>query len=78
MCVAEAVQHSESIQRLRAAMEDLPILSRRMLEMRYHDDLNATEIGERLGIQASAVRVTLLRIRERLRSRIGIPALSAA
>jgi RNA polymerase sigma-70 factor (ECF subfamily) len=76
--VAEAVQHAESIHRLRLAMEDLPILSRRMLEMRYHDGLNASEIGERLGIQPGAVRITLLRIRERLRIRIESPALAAA
>ena len=76
--VAAGIAHAESIQRLRAAIEDLPIISRRMLEMRYHDGITAPEIGERLGLSATAVRVTLLRIRERLRTRIDWASIAAA
>lgn len=69
-CVAAALHERESIQALRTAIEDLPIVARRMLELRYHDELDAAAIGTELGIQPTAVRVTLLRIRERLRRRI--------
>jgi len=68
--VASLVQHAESLERLREMIEELPIVARRMLELRYHDDLSAHQIGLQLGIEPSAVRVTLLRIRERLRKRL--------
>ncbi len=52
---------------LARAIEALPLVSRRMLEMRYHDGLNAAQIAAALNISHAAVRVSLLRIRERLR-----------
>jgi len=69
-CVAALTLHRESLHRLHALVEELPLISRRMLEMRYHDELSAQEIGARLGIDPGAVRVTLLRIRERLKRRL--------
>jgi RNA polymerase sigma-70 factor, ECF subfamily len=68
--VAEMMQHRESLALLRDAVNELPIVARRLLEMRYHDGLTAEEAGRELGIQPGAVRVTLLRLRERLRRRI--------
>lgn len=76
-CLAEAMQHREAIDLLRSAIEDLPIISRRMLELRYHDGRTAQHIAEQLGLRPVAVRVTLLRIRERLRRRLDVPAPNA-
>jgi len=56
---------------LRDAIADLPIVARRMLEMRYHDGRNATQIAATLDIDAAAVRMSLMRIRQRLRRTIG-------
>lgn len=52
------------------AIDALPVVSRRLIEMRYHDGLNASDIATALGIQPTAVRVSLLRIRERLKRRV--------
>lgn len=66
-----AACHDRQLQRaLQRAVAELPLLSRRMLELRYHDGLNATEIGRSLGIEAAAVRVSLMRIRQRLAKRL--------
>lgn len=73
-CLAEAMQHREAFELLRAAIDDLPIIARRMLELRYHDGRTAQHIADQLGLQPVAVRVTLLRIRERLRRRLDAPA----
>lgn len=42
--------------------------ARRLVQMRYFDDLNASEIAERLGMASAAVRVALQRVREQLRA----------
>lgn len=55
---------------LREAVSELPVVSRRMLEMRYHDSMNAPQIANVLGIEPTAVRVSLLRIRQRLAKRL--------
>lgn len=66
-----AACHDQQLQcALQEAVAELPLLSRRMLEMRYHDGANATEIGQLLGIEAAAVRVSLMRIRQRLAKRL--------
>ncbi len=71
--VAAAILQRESLAQLRAAVDDLPIISRRLLELRYHDGLSSKHIGEQLGLSDIAVRVTLLRIRERLLRRLDSP-----
>lgn len=55
---------------LRTAMARLPLVARRLLELRYHDGFSAAASGEMMSIRPTAVRVTLPRIRERLRSEI--------
>ncbi len=75
-CVAAAMHVRESVELLRAAIDELPIVARRLLELRYHDELGASEIGAEMGIQPTAVRVTLMRIRERLRRRLEAGAAS--
>jgi len=57
----------ELLARLRAVLRRLPLIARRMIELRYHDGFSAAAIGKVLGIRPTAVRVTMLRIRERLR-----------
>jgi len=57
--------------RVREALERLPLVARRMLELRYHDGLNASLIAERFDTTPGAVRVTLLRVRERLKRELG-------
>ncbi len=68
--IGEAYDKHESLQRLADAVASLPLVSRRILEMRYAEGMTATEIGEIFGIKPSAVRVGLLRIREQLRRRL--------
>jgi RNA polymerase sigma-70 factor (ECF subfamily) len=77
-CVATALQDREALEYLREAVDDLPIVSRRMLELRYHEGFTAVEIGEELGLQPGAVRITLLRIRERLRRRMDAALVGSA
>lgn len=68
---------SEQLDRLRREIDDLPIVARRMLELRYAEEWSSERIGEHLGIAPGAVRVTLLRIRARLHARLdSSPAIS--
>jgi RNA polymerase sigma-70 factor (ECF subfamily) len=68
--IAELCHDRAMLVHLRDAIAELPVISRRMLEMRYHDGLTATDIGAALTISSGAVRITLMRIRERLRARV--------
>ena len=63
----ERIGEGEVLLHLREALAGLPLVARRMVELRYHDGFSAAAIGAVLGIRPTAVRVTLLRIRERLR-----------
>lgn len=72
------IAHERLMQRMLAVeIERLPVVSRRMIEMRYHAGLNASQIGVAMGIEHSAVRVTLLRVRRRLKNRIAARAAAA-
>jgi RNA polymerase sigma-70 factor (ECF subfamily) len=53
---------------LRPCLDRLPGHARRLVQMRYFEDLNASEIAQRLGMAGAAVRVALQRIREQLRA----------
>jgi len=52
---------------LHAAMERLNERDRRLLEMRYHEDLTQAAIAHRLGIPEGTVKVRLHRARDKLR-----------
>jgi RNA polymerase sigma-70 factor (ECF subfamily) len=69
------VDDAEVLDPLRRCVERLPYLSRRMLDLRYVEELTAEEIGRAVGSGAAAVRMSLLRIREGLvrclRARLG-------
>lgn len=65
-------ENRQLLRELREAVSELPVVSRRMLEMRYHDGMNAPKIAKALGIEPTAVRVSLLRIRQRLAKRLTV------
>ena len=53
---------------LQSCIERLAAHARRLVQLRYFEDLNAEQIAQRLGGNGAAVRVTLQRIREQLRA----------
>lgn len=68
--VAANGDDKEMSQLLTDAITKLPVVSRRILEMRYHDGLSASQIAMKLDVSHGAVRISLLRIRDRLRRSI--------
>ena len=53
---------------LQTCIERLAAHARRLVQLRYFEELNAEVIAKRLGSNGPAVRVTLQRIREQLRA----------
>ncbi len=53
----------ELTQALRTCLSTLPEKSRSMLDWRYQQDCDATEIGAKLGMNSAAVRAALKRLR---------------
>jgi len=68
--VATRCHHQAMLESLQREVEELPLVSRRLIEMRYHDGLSGVQIGRSLGMSPQAVRITLMRIRQRLRRRL--------
>ena len=64
---SEVVPQQEQTAAIRAAVERLPEQMRLVTVLRYFDDLSYAEIAELTGQTVSAVGVTLLRARDRLR-----------
>lgn len=62
----DRLEWAENIERLEHCIERLPETGRRMLRMRYEQDLSGSAIGKQLGRKASAVYVTLSRMRKAL------------
>lgn len=56
-----------SAESLDGCLDKLPGRSREMVALRYSEGMESGAIGQRLGMSAEAVRVTLLRIRAALR-----------
>lgn len=54
---------AQLLQALRTCISGLPDKSRSMLNWRYQEDQDATEIGTRLGMNSAAVRAALKRLR---------------
>lgn len=63
----EAVLAAVELADLHAAMEALSERDRRLLEMRYEEDLTQATIARRLGIPEGTVKVRLHRARAKLR-----------
>ncbi len=55
-----SAQNEEALRRLHDAIDELPVVARRMLEMRYHDGRTAVEIARAFGIRPGAVRASLM------------------
>ena len=66
---AEDVQVVATVERadLRAALDHLNDRDRKLLEMRYQEDLTQAEIAAKLGIPEGTAKVRLHRARDRLR-----------
>ncbi len=56
---------------LKACLDGLGERLRRMFDLRYHEGLNATEIGERLSLSSDGVRMALMRGRSALARCLG-------
>jgi RNA polymerase sigma-70 factor (ECF subfamily) len=76
--IAELLSQTEAAQRdaprfatgyeaLRTCLQKLSEKSRRLIALKYEQNLTATAISRQLNVTASAVRMALLRIRENLR-----------
>ncbi len=63
----EAVLAAVELADLHAALEGLSDRDRRLLEMRYEEDLTQATIASRLGIPEGTVKVRLHRARQKLR-----------
>ena len=72
---AEDVQVVATVERadLRAALDHLNDRDRKLLEMRYQEDLTQAEIAAKLGIPEGTAKVRLHRARDRLRRAYVLP-----
>jgi RNA polymerase sigma-70 factor (ECF subfamily) len=59
---------------LHAALQRLSPRDRKLIELRYEEDLTQEAIARRLGVPDGTVKVRLHRVRHRLRKEMGRPA----
>ena len=62
----EEVIDKQRLQLLRAAVSELPDRYRRVIELRYYEDLAYEEIAERLGLTLSNVKIQIMRAKQML------------
>ena len=62
----EEVIDKQRLQLLRAAVSELPDRYRKVIELRYYEDLAYEEIAERLGLTLSNVKIQILRAKQML------------
>lgn len=62
----DEVIDKQRLQLLRAAVAELPERYRRVIELRYYEDLAYEEIAERLGLTLSNVKIQILRAKNML------------
>ena len=67
---ADALDRARQRRALLIALAELPDREREIVSLRYGAELNATEIGTAVGVEAAAVRKMLERTRTRLGARI--------
>ena len=77
---AEDEQILSTVERadLHAALKRLSERDRKLIELRYEEDLTQEAIARRLGVPDGTVKVRLHRLRHRLRKEMGRPAARAA
>jgi RNA polymerase sigma-70 factor (ECF subfamily) len=64
----------ELVQRVQAAIADLPAAYREVLVLRDLDGMSGEEVAIALGLQLPAMKSRLLRARTRLRESLRVPA----
>jgi len=62
----EEVIDKQRLQLLRAAVAELPDKYRKVIELRYYEDLAYEEIAERLGLTLSNVKIQIMRAKQML------------
>ena len=62
----EEIIDKQRLQMLRAAVSELPDKYRKVIELRYYDDLAYDEIAERLGLTLSNVKIQIMRAKNML------------
>ena len=62
----QEVINKQRVQMLKAAVTQLPEKYRKVVELRYYEDLSYDEIAERLGLSLSNVKIQLLRAKNML------------
>jgi len=62
----EEVIDKQRLQLLRAAVAELPEKYRKVIELRYYEDLAYEEISERLGLTLSNVKIQIMRAKQML------------
>ncbi|MBQ1818838.1 MAG: sigma-70 family RNA polymerase sigma factor [Bacteroidales bacterium] len=62
----EEIIDKQRLQLLRAAVSELPERYRRVIELRYYEDLAYEEIAERLGLTLSNVKIQIMRAKQML------------
>lgn len=62
----EEVIDKQRLQLLRTAVSELPDRYRRVIELRYYEDLAYEEIAERLGLTLSNVKIQIMRAKQML------------
>ena len=62
----EEVIDKQRLQLLRAAVAELPEKYRKVIELRYYEDLAYEEISERLGLSLSNVKIQIMRAKQML------------
>ena len=66
----EHLEHSQSLERLAAAIESLPLGYRAVISLRYDAGMNYEEIARALALPLNTVRTHLRRARQRLREEL--------
>lgn len=62
----EEVIDKQRLQLLRAAVSELPDKYRKVIELRYYEDLAYEDIAERLGLSLSNVKIQIMRAKQML------------
>jgi RNA polymerase sigma-70 factor, ECF subfamily len=73
-----ALIRDEECEQVRAVLDQLECLDRKLLELRYVEQFSLAEIGDRLGIGLSAVKMRHLRALKRFRGLVEGPRAESA